>query len=91
MAVGRNDANQTKLGSCGGCEAVVSVLNQHINNPAVAEQGCRAIANLAVNDANKNKINTCGGYEAVVSALNKHSSNESVKKQGNLALSKLKS
>ena len=41
-----------KAGAAGGIEAVVKVINAHIYNASICEQGCRALANMIINGKN---------------------------------------
>ena len=44
--------NQVKAGAAGGVEAVVKVINTHIDNAEVCENGCGALWNITVNGKN---------------------------------------
>ena len=52
-----NDANQNKLGACGGCEVVVKALKLDVVEKEVAKKACRAIWCLAMNNF-ANQINS---------------------------------
>ena len=43
-----------KAGTAGGIEAAVKVINTHINNADVCEQGCGALMNMTVNNGKNN-------------------------------------
>ena len=40
-----------KAGAAGGIDAAVKVINTHINNAGVCEQGCGALRNMAFNSS----------------------------------------
>ena len=42
-----------KAGAAGGIEAVVKVINTHINNAGVCEMGCGALLNTVSNNTSK--------------------------------------
>ena len=66
----RNDTNRVKLGSIGGCEAVVATLQvSGKTDKDTAISGFKAVSILAISDANSTKLGNIGGCEAVVDAL----------------------
>ena len=86
-----NDANKVKISTQGGCEAVISALKKHVDNAAVAMQGCGAVAALACHVSSRFKLSSNGGCEAVLSALKIHMESaivveEAVKATANLAV-----
>ena len=47
------DENQMKAGAAGAIEAVVKVINTHINNASVCEKGCDTLKSIATNGGKK--------------------------------------
>ena len=43
--------NKVKVGAASGIEAVVKVINTHIDNAGVCEQGCGALWNMTNNNS----------------------------------------
>ncbi len=43
-------ANEIKIASLGGIEAIIKAMSTHKDNSVVQENGCRALWNLAAND-----------------------------------------
>ena len=51
------DESQVKAGTAGGIEAVVKVINIHIDNADVCEEGCNTLRNMTCdNGKNTDKI-----------------------------------
>ena len=47
--------NEIRAGTAGGIEAVIKVINTHIDNAGACEWGCRALWNMTANGKNTNK------------------------------------
>jgi len=77
-----SDENTAKVGYLGGIEIVIESMKLFIDNAAVLEQGCGAIANLAVNDDNTKRIITSGGIEVTLLCMEKHLDAVGVQEQG---------
>ena len=87
-----------KTGAAGGIETVVKVINTHISNADVCDEGCYALGNLTGDNCKSNdnhnktdkietaenqvKAGTAGGIEAVAKAINTHINNSGVCEQG---------
>ena len=46
-----------RAGTAGGIEAVVKVINTHINNPDACEQGCHTLKIMIENNGKSAEIN----------------------------------
>ena len=49
--------NKVKAGAAGGIEAMIKVINTHINNADVCENGCGALYNITANNGKNDKQN----------------------------------
>jgi hypothetical protein len=72
-AAGHNDMRKI-LGDNGVNEAVVLAVSKYVTELGIAEQGCRAILNLAVDGENGVKLGKAGACEIVTKVLELHSS-----------------
>lgn len=84
---GKGENNRTVIPARGGIEAVIRAMGVHSSSAGVQEQGCAALANLAVSDGNKATISAKGGIGAVIQAMQEHTPSAEVQKHGCKALS----
>jgi hypothetical protein len=85
----KDEGNQIKLHTCGGCSAVVAVMRTHANCPEVCGAACRAIHHLCAENLNVKDLGVKGACTHVVKALKTHSSYPEVVTQAFYAIHSL--
>eukprot|EP01116_Phalansterium_solitarium_P005319 TRINITY_DN16881_c0_g1_i1.p1 TRINITY_DN16881_c0_g1~~TRINITY_DN16881_c0_g1_i1.p1 ORF type:complete len:287 (-),score=1.96 TRINITY_DN16881_c0_g1_i1:420-1280(-) len=58
-----------KVVGCGGVEALVAAIHEHLGDRLVLERACSALADLATTAATRQRVVDCGGVEALVAAM----------------------
>jgi hypothetical protein len=81
-----SDENRTAIARAGGIVAVLAWMVAHRSIAGVQQEGCAALANLALNVENKTAIAMAGGIETVVLAMGAHRSIAGMQEQGCLVL-----
>lgn len=74
LAAGGNAENRLNLGRSGINEQVVIATSKYISHTGIAEQGCRAMLNLAVDKENSKRLGEVGACELVVEILDLYAS-----------------
>lgn len=89
-AVAGNDDVKDAVVNAGGVQLIVIVMNRHMSNPSVCEQGCACLSVLALRKPNNCKvIMENGGALAAVQAMKAHPDVVSVQKQACMLLRNL--
>ena len=79
VSLAADDGNQRLLGEADASQALVRMFGTFPKHRRVQEDGCRAVASLAVNsDANRGLLRDAGANEYVVMASNAHLSSASL-------------
>ncbi|XP_024129167.1 armadillo repeat-containing protein 6 [Oryzias melastigma] len=89
-AVAGNDDVKDAVVTAGGVQLIVMVMNKHMSNPAVCEQGCACLSVLALRKPkNCSVIMEDGGALAAVQAMKTHPDAVNVQKQACMLLRNL--
>jgi hypothetical protein len=83
------DENQVKFGINGGHPLLVSLLNDHLDNPSVVEKLFCAIKAFSQNVYSRENFGASGACESVVSALEKHINFPDLVREGSSAIQSL--
>uniref|UniRef100_A0AAV2JQI2 Armadillo repeat-containing protein 6 n=1 Tax=Knipowitschia caucasica TaxID=637954 RepID=A0AAV2JQI2_KNICA len=86
-AIAGNDDVKDAVAAAGGVQLIVIVMNKHITNASVCEQGCACLSVLALRKPNNCKvIMEEGGTMAAVQAMKTHPNAVNVQKQACMLL-----
>ncbi|XP_053556663.1 armadillo repeat-containing protein 6 [Bombina bombina] len=81
-AIAGNDDVKDAIVNCGGTDLIVLAMSRHLSNPQICDQGCSALAMLALRKPeNCNVIMEAGGALAALQAMKTHPKDVSVQKQ----------
>ena len=82
-------ANQVKVATLGGIEAVLAGMEAHPCAEEVQGEGCKVLNHLCCNADNKAKVAALGGVETVLVGMHTHADDEFVQEYGCMVLKDL--
>jgi hypothetical protein len=74
--VATNPESKAGFTAVRGCEALLTALKAHLDNPDAAEEGCAAVLELADDTETRNILGSLGACECITSVLTVHASNQ---------------